>query len=78
MQEKVKTEYKAATEDYKHKRPHQGVFQDIRKQIFSPARLRGTFYKVIEDIDERGVPVFYVDYGDGSLTKQWHDPRIQL
>ena len=78
MQEKVRTEYAAATEDYKKKRPAQGVWSPQSSQVFSPGRLRGSFYKVIEDVDERGVPVFYVDYGNGSLTRQWHDPRIQL
>lgn len=39
---------------------------------------RGRFTSVTEDVDVLGAKIFLVDYGTGSKTVQYHDPRIVL
>jgi hypothetical protein len=54
-----------------HYRPFSSVSQS--SDIY-----RGTFKSLEETIDERGVKIFLVDYGNGARVIQYYDPRIIL
>lgn len=56
--------------------PFQGAMAHIKQWAGSDAVRRGLFRSVREDIDIDGSQVWLVDYGNGSLVKQWIDPRI--
>lgn len=56
--------------------PFQGAMAHIKQWAGSDAVRRGLFRSVRQDIDLDGSTVYLVDYGNGSLVKQWIDPRI--
>lgn len=58
------------------KSPTFGAYTDHGK--YFGVLTRGQFVSVQEDFDVNGARIFLVDYGNGSKTIQYHDPRILL
>lgn len=78
MKEIASTPHELATNDYSKKAPVQGYWQPFHKMLGSSQISRGQFDSVIEDRDERGAPIWIVQYSDGARTIQYHDPRKLL
>ena len=57
--------------------PYHGQIQHISKQLHSLEYQQGRFHKAIPTFDERGVPIWLVDYGDFSHTITYEDPTKQ-
>lgn len=68
----------APVEDPEREEPYQGAMGHIGQWIGSTSVERGNFKSVRTDHDMKGAKIFLVDYGNGSLVTQYHDPRIKL
>lgn len=56
--------------------PFQGAMASIKQWSGSDSVRRGIFRSFRRDIDVDGSEIYLVDYGNGSLVKQYIDPRI--
>lgn len=73
LQQKAREDYDLATQRPDKKAPFQGHYTSFGERSVSDNRL---FESVEMDYDANGAPIFLVDYGSGSRTIQYHDPRI--
>ncbi len=76
LQQQAQQPVENASQNPQVKEPFRGAWQDISKQWGSQQEMRQRFVSVQEDTDVLGSQIFYVDYGDGARTVQYHDPRI--
>lgn len=63
-------ELSRAKEEVKRQMPKTGQYQAAHRV----AQATGQARRVFEDTDLRGVPVWHVDYGNGSLHTLYHPP----
>lgn len=76
LKQKLNIPVEMAAQDSETKLAFQGAMGHYRQ--WSGVDTRGRFRSVQETTDALGADIFLVDYGNGSLTTQYHDPRILL
>lgn len=73
---KAQAQVPAENEIGNTQQPFYGMYTSFKDYWL--ADRRGRFVSVKEDYDVLGAKVFLVDYGTGSITLQYHDPRVVL
>ncbi len=76
LKQKLNIPVEMAAQDSDVKQPFLGAMGHFRQ--WSGVDTRGRFRSVQETTDALGADIFLVDYGNGCLVTQYHDPRILL
>ncbi len=76
LKQKLDMPVELASQDPAEKLAFQGTFGHISQRPWTDTR--GRFRSVEVTTDALGADIFLVDYGNGCLVTQYHDPRILL